>query len=128
MGDVRSDTTQKNKEQLISVSCGAEKSPQRRYPGEQPGEYTPRRVQETWWGRRTAAPRRTHSSGEELMCSRFPSRTSTPVALLITLALGAAAQAQVANNCSNYANGAKGAYCLNGSDTWFDVMTQAIKN
>jgi hypothetical protein len=38
------------------------------------------------------------------------------------------ASAQVANNCPNYANTSNGAYCINGSDTWFDVMTQAIKN
>ena len=65
------------------------------------------------------------------MCSRLTSRFWTPLTtLLITLALsvGGAARAQVANNCSNYADGNKGAYCLNGSDTWFDVMTKAIKN
>jgi hypothetical protein len=64
------------------------------------------------------------------MCSRFPSRRWTPLTTLLTalaLVLGGSAQAQVANNCSNYANSAKGAYCLNGSDTWFDVMTDAIK-
>jgi hypothetical protein len=37
------------------------------------------------------------------------------------------ASAQVANNCPNYANGNAGAFCINGSDTWFDVMTAAIK-
>ena len=65
------------------------------------------------------------------MCSRLPSRVWTPLTtLLITLALsvGGAARAQIANNCSNYADANKGAFCLNGSDTWFDVMTQAIKN
>src|SRR5262249_30325729 len=55
-----------------------------------------------------------------------------PLALACVTALCAAtagpAAAQVANNCSNYADANKGAFCLNGSDTWFDVMTQAIKN
>jgi hypothetical protein len=51
------------------------------------------------------------------------------VALAVAGALVAGpASAQVANNCSNYANTANGAYCINGSDTWFDVITQAIKN
>jgi hypothetical protein len=48
------------------------------------------------------------------------------LAVLGGLAAGPAS-AQVANNCPNYANGANGAFCLNGSDTWFDVMTDAIK-
>jgi hypothetical protein len=64
------------------------------------------------------------------MCSRLPSRFWTPLTTLVTLALsiGGAARAQVAANCSNYADANKGAFCLNGSDTWFDVMTLAIKN
>jgi len=64
------------------------------------------------------------------MCSRLLIRISTPLTtLLVAMAVGLAgsASAQVANNCSNYANAANGAFCLNGSDTWFDVMTDAIK-
>ena len=73
------------------------------------------------------------------MCSRLLIRISTPLtALLLTLALGSSSQAlaQAANFCPNYANttagntpgsGNGGAFCLNGSDTWFDVMTAAIK-
>jgi hypothetical protein len=51
--------------------------------------------------------------------------------LAATLALAAGqAGAQVANNCPNYLTGdsTNGAYCINGSDTLFDVMTQSIKN
>ncbi|HUM12981.1 MAG TPA: hypothetical protein VLT82_18680 [Myxococcaceae bacterium] len=64
------------------------------------------------------------------MCSRFLIRISAPlttVLVAVIVGLAGAARAQVANNCPNYANGNKGAFCINGSDTWFDVMTDAIK-
>lgn len=65
------------------------------------------------------------------MCSGLLKRSSTLLtSLLLSLALLASgsASAQIAANCPNYADTAGGAYCINGSDTLFDIITQSIKN
>ena len=67
------------------------------------------------------------------MCSRLLNRVRTSLATaLTTFAVVAAgpASAQVANNCPNYLAGdtTNGAYCINGSDTLFDVITKSIQN
>jgi ABC-type phosphate transport system substrate-binding protein len=63
-----------------------------------------------------------------MSCSnRSQPRLVLGLSALLALAAGQAS-AQVASNCPNYSDTSNGAYCINGSDTLFDIVTQSIKN